>query len=185
MMANGGADNPPFRAVLAEYPWWQPFNNISSAERQYRDVLGAANCSDVNCLRQVPELQLATVQQLVMNNTQGQPPYVDGSFDFVPIVDGKFIRQLPNEAYKTGQFYKVPLLIDHDEWEGYAYSQQITSQSQVLGDAEAFFPGRGPSFFSRLFQLYPASAYNATFWQRVDWFSDVVVDCTSFITGLT
>ena len=186
MMANGGADFPPFRAVLAEYPWWQPFQNVSSAERQYRDVLALANCSDINCMRGLSESQLHTIQQQVMDNAYGQPPYADGDFYFGPVVDGKFIRELPNEAYKNGRFYKVAFLVDHNEWEGFAYSQLINQTSQVLMDAETFFPGRGPTFFSKLFQLYPSNAYNATFWQRVDWFSDVVVDCIYIIvTKLT
>lgn len=151
--------------------------NISSAERQYRDVLAAANCPDINCLRGIPEPQLSTIQQLVMNNSYGQPPYTDGDFYFGPVVDGKFIRELPNEAYKNGNFYKVAFMVDHNEWEGFAYSQLINETSEVLPDAETFFPGRGRTFFSKLFELYPASAYNATFWQRVDWFTDVVVDC--------
>jgi len=180
MMANGGSDFPPFRAVLAEYPWWQPFQNISSAERQYRDVLALSNCSDINCMRGVSEDNLHTIQQTVMNNAYGQPPYADGDFYFGPVVDGRFIRELPNEAYKNGNFYKVPFMVDHDEWEGFAYSQLVNESSEVLMDAETFFPGRGPTFFSKLFQLYPASAYNSTFWQRVDWFSDVVVDCPTY-----
>jgi carboxylesterase type B len=178
MMANGGADYPPFRAVLAEYPWWQPFQNVSSSERQYRDVLAEANCTDINCLRGLSEDSLHTIQQAVMDDALDQPPYTDGQFYFGPVVDGKFIRELPNEAYKNGHFYKVALLVDHNEWEGFAYSQLINSSDQTLPDAETFFPGRGPTFFTKLFQLYPASAYNATFWQRVDWFTDVVVDCS-------
>ena len=93
------------------------------------------------------------------------------------ILDQLSTAELPNEAYKNGRFYQVNLLLDHNQWEGYAYSQLITAANQTMMDAETFFPGRAPSFFAKLFQLYPPGTYNATFWQRVDWFSDVVMDC--------
>lgn len=38
------------------------------------------------------------------------------------------------------------------------------------------FPGKVPTFFTKMALLYPASAYNATLWQGVNWFSDVVID---------
>jgi carboxylesterase type B len=177
MMAFGGADFPPFRAVLSEFPWWQPFQNVSSAERQYRDVLAGANCADINCLRGLSESALSNLNQQVLNNAYLQPPYADGDFFFGPIVDGQFIQEHPNEAYKNGRFYKVAFLVDHNEWEGFSFSQLINQSSQILPDAQTFFPGRGPSFFTKLFQLYPPGNYNASFWQRVAWFSDVVVTC--------
>jgi len=121
-----------------------------------------------------------------MNNSYQQPPYVDGDYYFGPSVDGVFIREHPNTAYKNGRFYKVPFLVDHNEWEGVAFSRQINSSQQIIPDEESFFTGRGPSFFGKLFNFYPASAYNSSFWQRVDWFSDVVVDCTpSYLCKLT
>ena len=39
MMANGGADNPPFRAVLSAYSWIQAFMNASTAESNIATLL--------------------------------------------------------------------------------------------------------------------------------------------------
>jgi carboxylesterase type B len=166
-------------AIILMLYRWQAFVNASTAEKQYRNTMIASACNDINCLRSLSETQLVTIQQVVMNNSYQQPPYVDGDYYFGPSVDGVFIREHPNTAYKNGRFYKVPFLVDHNEWEGVAFSRQINSSAQIIPDEESFFTGRGPSFFGKLFALYPASAYNSSFWQRVDWFSDVVVDCMS------
>jgi hypothetical protein len=44
-------------------------------------------------------------------------------------------------------------------------------------DAQLVFPYASNSFYNRLYQLYPRSNYNSTFYQRVDWYSDFIVCC--------
>ena len=46
-----------------------------------------------------------------------------GDFYFGPVVDGKFVQVLPDQAFKTGNFYRVPLLTDRDAYEVKLYSQ--------------------------------------------------------------
>lgn len=48
-------------------------------------------------------------------------------------------------------------------------------------DAKDLFPYAGPSFFSRLYQLYPRSAYNSTFFQRQTWFGDFIINCPTYL----
>lgn len=43
--------------------------------------------------------------------------------------------------------------------------------------AKNLFPSAGPGFFSRLYELYPASDYNSTFWQRQTWYGDFIINC--------
>lgn len=47
-------------------------------------------------------------------------------------------------------------------------------------DAEDLFPFAGPAFFSRLYNLYPASNYNSTFFQRQTWFGDFIISCPTY-----
>lgn len=46
--------------------------------------------------------------------------------------------------------------------------------------AEDLFPSAGPSFFSRLYQLYPASDFNSTLFQRQSWFGDFIINCPTY-----
>ena len=66
-------------------------------------------------------------------------------------------------------------------YEGVIFSNMSqTTQVQETTDAEYLFPFAGPAFFSRLYQLYPRSAYNSTFYQRQTWFGDFIINCPTY-----
>lgn len=54
------------------------------------------------------------LNQQVQNASYPGPGNGYGVFYFGPVVDGKFIRELPSEAFARGHFYDVPLMVDHD-----------------------------------------------------------------------
>lgn len=130
MMAGGGLGVPPFRAAIAEYPWWQPLLNRSTQELQYRYALNAASCEDVNCLRGLSTEELTIVGQTDLNVSYPGPGSGYGTFWFGPVVDGEFLQELPDTAFKMGNYYKVPLLVDHDGYEGVDFSD-TTDTTQV------------------------------------------------------
>ncbi|KAF3766456.1 alpha/beta-hydrolase [Cryphonectria parasitica EP155] len=104
-----------------------------------------------------------------------------GTFWFGPVVDGDFLRDLPDIAFKKGEFYKVPLLVDREGYEGYIFSNASqTNQVEETTDAEYLFPGAGPAFFSRLYELYPRSDYNSTLFQRASWYGDFIIVCPTY-----
>jgi hypothetical protein len=41
-----------------------------------------------------------------------------------PVVDGSFVKNLPSEEFKAGNFYKVPLIVDRDAYEGVIFSNE-------------------------------------------------------------
>lgn len=130
LIAGGAYDEPPFSRAIAEYPWWQPLLNSSTQERQYITALNLSSCADLNCLRAQSATSLATLNQAVQNVSYPGPGLGYGVFWYGPVVDGKFIKDLPDQAFKKGNFYKVPLIIDHDAYEGYIFSNS-SQTSQV------------------------------------------------------
>ena len=181
LMAGGGYDEPPFSAAIAEYPWWQPFLNQSEQEIQLFNTFQLSNCSSLNCLRSLPTSTLDSLNQAVQNASYPGPGDGYGVFWFGPVVDGKFLQELPDVAFKRGHFYDVPLIVDHDAYEGYIFSNMTqTTQVEETMDAMDLFPYAGPSFFSRLYQLYPRSDYNSTFFQRQTWFGDFIINCPTY-----
>jgi len=179
LIAGGARDIPPFQAAIAEYPAWQPFLNASSQELQFDNVLQLSNCTDLNCMRGLSSAQLEQVNQQSYITGYGQPGYGSGDFYYGPVIDGQFIMELPDQAFKYGRFYDVPLLVDRDEYEGNIFTFPNLTTSQVLEttDARVLFPFAGQSFFSRLYQLYPASDFNSTFFQRAAWYGDFIINC--------
>lgn len=180
-MAGGAYDEPPFSAAIAEYPWWQPLLNQSEQEMQLSTTFRLSNCSSVTCLRSLSGSTLALLNQQVANASYPSAGDGYGVYYYGPVVDYKFLRELPDQAFKRGRFYDVPLIVDHDAYEGVIFSNMSqTTQVAETTDAEYLFPFAGPAFFSRLYDLYPASAYNDTFFQRQTWFGDFIINCPTY-----
>lgn len=158
LTANAAVDTAPFAAAIAEYPWWQPLLNQSEQDSQLFTAFQLSNCSSVTCLRGLEGSDLAVLGQQVINASYPGSELGYGVFYYGPVVDGTFVPNLPGQAFDLGQFYDVPLLVDHEAYEGYIFSNMSqTTQVQEVADARDLFPYAGPAFFSRLFQLYPAS----------------------------
>jgi hypothetical protein len=64
----------------------------------------------------------------------------------------------------------------------FAARSNMTEMNQVeqVMDAKNLFTYAGPAFFSRLYQLYPRSAYNSSFFQRQSWFGDFIISCPTY-----
>lgn len=148
---------------------------------QYYNALKLSGCSSVDCLRALSIDKLEYLNQAVQNASYPGPGVGYGVYNFGPVVDGRFLVELPSLAFQLGHFYDVPLIVDRDGYEGYIFSNMsVTTQVQETVDAEDMFPFAGPAFFSRLYQLYPRRSYNSTFFQRQTWFGDFIIDCPTY-----
>lgn len=170
-----------FVAHDAEYPWWQPLRNESSGEKQYRLLLNLTSCNDIHCLRQVPADKFAKASQSTFDVAYANGDNAYGDYYYGPSVDGEVIRQLPSEEFKQGHFTKVPLFVNHDAYEGYVFTNQsLSSMAQEAKNVPTLFPNAGRSFISRLFELYPASDFNSTVFQRAKWYGDFIISCPTY-----
>ncbi|KAF7197156.1 Lipase 1 [Pseudocercospora fuligena] len=182
MMLYGGVTNPPFRAVIAEYPWMQPYHNSSTLERQFGYLCEASGCKDLECLRELPlpQLRNATDKTYMLGYQNGD--YGHGDYYFGPYIDGNIIRDLPSNEFKQGRFTKVPFLTSREGYEGYFFTNMTEERETPAGltrTLENLFPYAKQSFFSRLFQLYPRENYNSTLFQHSAIFGDFIIACPS------
>lgn len=145
--------------------------------------MAASDCSDLQCLRSLDSASLIAASQQTYVDAYNSDPglYAFGDFFYGPSVDGDVIRDLPSNEWKQSHFTKVPMLVDHNGYEGYNYgNQSITTAEGTLEDIQTLFPVAKKSFFDRLFQLYPENAYNSTFWQRQTLFGDFIINCPTY-----
>ncbi|KAK4891690.1 hypothetical protein LTR27_009698 [Elasticomyces elasticus] len=181
MIMYGGVSNPPFRAAIAEYPWWQSLKNETILGTQYRQMLDATNCSTLACLRSQESDVLIAAMQTSLDVGYNTQVYGYGDFYYGPSVDGDVIRDLPSNEFKRGHFTKVPLLTNRDGYEGYNYSpKNQTTQEEETADLQLIFPYAKQSFFNRLYQLYPAEDFNSTLFQRQTIYGDYIIDCPTY-----
>lgn len=164
-----------------EYPWWQPFRNESTLEKQYRLLLNTSSCNNIDCLRRLPSDKLAKATQSTYDAAYADGRYSYGDFFYGPSVDGEIIRQLPSQEFKQGHFTRVPLFVNHNAYEGYLWTNQsLSSIAEETKGVQTLFPNARRSFISRLFELYPASDYNSTFFQRAKWYGDFIINCPTY-----
>lgn len=79
-------------------------------------------------------------------------------------MDKKVIKDLPSKEFKAGHFTKIPILLDHEGYEGYTFTNQsIITQSQGTSDLQILYPYADDKFIDDLYELYPASDFNSTF----------------------
>ena len=58
-----------------------------------------------------------------------------------------------------------------------------TTVAEETADLQAVFPYAQQSFFNRLYDLYPPSDYNSTFFQRQQIFGDFIISCPTYYMG--
>lgn len=141
-------------------------------------MLSATNCSSIACLRSQTTDTLIDAMQYTMAIGYTTGIYGWGDFYYGPTVDGDIIRDLPSHEFERGHFTKVPLIVNRDGYEGYNYSpKNETTQSMETMDLQTIFPYAKQSFFTRLYELYPASEFNSTLFQRQQIYGDYIIDC--------
>ncbi|KAF8992145.1 alpha/beta-hydrolase [Hymenopellis radicata] len=139
VIANNGQTHPPLfkrgitsrtgsTAVLTQYRY---DDSIPEAR-----VLREAKCSNLKCLRKLPEEKLAEVNKEVASRG------FFGSLVFVPIVDDSFIRQSPSQALKERNVNGEGILVTINSDEGAMFAnppppivrRPLNVQEPVLGD---------------------------------------------------
>jgi carboxylesterase type B len=171
MILRGGEENPPFRAAIINFPWWQQMLSEEQLSRQYHRLLEEAGCSDLDCLRSVPDNVLRNATQETYKKAYTANEYGHGNFYYGPYVDGTLVQDLPSREFKKGKFAKVPILVTHERWEGFLFSNQsMTTIEEEAQDLRVQFPSANEEFVGKIFDLYPRSSFNSTFWRRQTWF---------------
>jgi carboxylesterase type B len=179
LMLYGGTASRVFHAAIAEYPWWQLYHSPSIYEDQYNQLLNFTSCPDLACLRGVSDPDLKAAAERSYNESY-IPDYLYGFGDFYygPALDGNILRDFPSDAFISGRYTPMPLLTNRDGFEGTAFSNRsLSSETDESLDLKHLFPSATPEFFTELYNLYPASDFNATFWQRQQIFGDFIINC--------
>ena len=105
-------------AEQTEYPWWQPYHDSHTLDRQYEVLLTATNCSDMACMRNLDYEVLANATALSYELGYESGVHGFGDFYYGPYVDGRFIKDFPSNEFEESHWSKVPILVDHDAFEG-------------------------------------------------------------------
>lgn len=102
------------RAIVQSAGCTGGFREQAEAEQQARELAAALGCADIACLRE------KTAAELVAASGTGHDAYR-------PVIGGRLLPVSPAEAFRTGRFATVPVLIggNHDEETGQLAGREL------------------------------------------------------------
>ncbi|KAF8871826.1 Alpha/Beta hydrolase protein [Infundibulicybe gibba] len=137
-IANGGNTQPSlFRGAISSssYVPSQYYYDDVIPEKLYSQVVALTNCSvpdSLSCLRAADAKILEAANVHIGNST------FFGTWAFVPVVDGTFIRQRPTEAFKQG---KEAVMAVTNAFEGISFvNSSIAATVQIPDFVAQLFP---------------------------------------------
>ncbi|KAF5377414.1 hypothetical protein D9757_009716 [Collybiopsis confluens] len=174
LIANGGDREGLFRASMGDST---PLTFMPSCDSAYLNgifdaFVGFAGCSSsldaMSCLAKADAEVLASAGTELLGNRTST------LFVFDPCLDGVFLATRPVEAFKSGKFSKVPVLVGSNTNEGAHWSADLPNPAANTSEPDAtettvfnFLAGQWPGLtddsFARALELYPLEDYNNSF----------------------
>ncbi|KAI1617391.1 triacylglycerol lipase [Exophiala viscosa] len=155
--------NPgPFHRVILESasPTTRDCRSFNSEiiEKYFNEFLGQAGCPQnlsatdtFNSLRALPLSTIIDAQEAVF--TKYKPTM---QWAFRPVIDGNLIPRPPIQSWRSGQYYKVPIMTGYCTNEGSLYvDRQISKSGQFTDFMQTLLPGLPKDDIERLNELYP------------------------------
>jgi carboxylesterase type B len=127
-------------------------------EKYFNEFLARAGCSqDLSAtetftfLRSLPVSTIIDAQEAVF--TKYKPTM---HWAFRPVIDGTLIPRPPIETWRSGRYYKVPIMTGYVTNEGSLYVNRQLSESRQFTDfMRVLLPGLPKEDIDRLHDLYP------------------------------
>ncbi|PPQ63606.1 hypothetical protein CVT24_004466 [Panaeolus cyanescens] len=175
MMANDGDNQGLFHSVIAESPpfGYTPNNTDAHVQNIFNDFATNAGCSikgtkTMSCLRNLTSKQLAVAGNKTLNS---RPATL---FVFGPIVDGTYVQRRPFQAFSTGLFSHVPLLVGSNTNEGANWSATLedpaantsmpnANETTVFNFMNGQYPTLTQDTINEAFSFYPLDDYQGSF----------------------
>jgi carboxylesterase type B len=117
----------------------------------------------LSCLRGLPSSEIKTSAATATNKAREIKSLAYGLAYWGPVIDGDVLLDHPLTEYRKGHFTKVPLIIDHNFWEGLAYTRvSLQTTEDVLSDLSALWHDADQQYAETALSLYPESSHNAS-----------------------
>ncbi|VVT44443.1 uncharacterized protein SAPINGB_P000418 [Magnusiomyces paraingens] len=148
--------SPLFSSVIMQSGGVLPVNNVSSSwpQKAFDTVINGVGCDGADdkiaCLR--------TKNTTEVTKASSGVSMVDAFLGFSPHPDGDVISSNTFELFRKGKFAKVPYITGNQEDEGTLFTSlfsNYTSEAQVIGLFQSFFPDASADEVAALVAYYP------------------------------
>ena len=170
MTAYGGQGNDSlFHSVIGESASFAAVLDIPGSQYQYDNLTAEAGCNHTSdtlaCLRKVDAQKLQDVSIARPFPTSDRAPV----YMYNPVIDGDMVRKPTLQAFKDGEFVKVPAIIGNVQNEGSIFTpENITNSTEGFNFLRDQFPLLNETHRAKYNDLW----FNGTpegpdFWQSV------------------
>ena len=170
LTAYGGTDSGLFHGAIMESSSMPAVRNATEQQFQYDGIVQRAGCrgqaDTLACLR-------SKSGQEILDAAAKAPPY-PGSvsapvFQWAPVIDGDFVRDLPISAIQKGNFIKVPTIFGDDTDEGTVFTpRSIKDEAAARTFLKNNWPTITPIQLGKYVSMYGFDAPTApgVYWKR-------------------
>lgn len=174
LIGDGGKNANLFHQAMGDSPSLNALPHYTDAfvENLFKQFAGFAGCGGsptvMPCLRALPVNKLALAGSKILANR------TSSLYPLAPIMDGTFIRERPVEAFRNGNFARVPVLFGSNTNEGAHWSAGLKNPDANTSSKNAtettvynFIAGQFDTFTKKSFQtaidkFYPLADYKGS-----------------------
>ncbi|KAF2684898.1 putative lipase 1 [Lentithecium fluviatile CBS 122367] len=181
LLGNEGRLKLPFDQAWISSPAIAPRKSLERSRPVFDFILNSTNCTDVACLRRLPESAMRDANKLIFDQI---PSPGGGSLGLnpglTPTVDGELLSDLPVTAFTKGNFNKglKQLFIGNTAFEGLGLSSDRDMPSRFPELVRGNIPSASNESIARLQSMYnyPPELPEKLAW---DYTTDIVFGCTA------
>ncbi|KAK2745655.1 hypothetical protein FQN57_003551 [Myotisia sp. PD_48] len=184
-VARNGNEDLPFRQAFIASPCVWPRREPSRRQAVFNEVLKAANCQSLNCLRSASEKTLFDANSyLVVNVSDGRTGAMGPGAGFAPVVDGKYIRDFLPILLSEGKVNKKVkrVAVSNMENEGTTMSPPGGMPGIFPSLVRGTIPKASDQTIQKIQSLYqyPPNLPVKLGW---DWMTDISFACNAYYTA--
>ncbi|PGH06545.1 hypothetical protein AJ79_06484 [Helicocarpus griseus UAMH5409] len=185
LVARGGHEDLPFSQAFIASPAVWPRREPSRRQAMFNEVLKAANCTSVDCLREASEATLLNANTHLIVDLSGTYSGALGpGAGFTPVVDGKYIEDLLPVLLQRGKYNRrIKKLAASNMAHDGALMVPLEGMPEIFPEyVRGTIPNASNETIERIRSLYsyPPELPIKLGW---DWATDVVFACNAYLTA--
>lgn len=154
-ITSNGDRNAHFKSAIVQSPAFFPSPNQTTADQTFRKFMALTSAKDLDDLLKADTLVLMQANADITFDSSY------GLFEFGPVPDGAYIRQLPavelgNDHYRPG----VGLMIGHTRFDGLLFTPPwIRTDAQLRAHIQTMYPGTPETLLDEVEKRYPIKSF--------------------------